>query len=98
MASSVCGSVAIDRRPADLPVDRHPHGDRPQPAAERGRHLQLLDLLHRLDEHFLAQLLRFAVVAQPAQRDRVDHRLEPRGQLAEGFAVAGLRGLDQVLE
>ena len=39
-----------------------------------------------------------AVVAEPAQRDGVDHRLEPRGQFAERVPVAGLRGLDQVLE
>jgi hypothetical protein len=38
------------------------------------------------------------VVAEAAQCNRVNHRLEARGQFAEGIAVAGLRGLDQVLE
>jgi isoleucyl-tRNA synthetase len=88
----------VASRLAHRPVDRQPVGDRPQPAAEAFRFAKLIDLFQRVHEHFLAQLLGFAVVAEPAQSDGVDHRLKPRGQFAECIPVAGLRGLDQVFQ
>ena len=73
-------------------IDRLPHGDRSQPARERGRLLELAELLQRLDEHFLRSLLGLGVISQPLEADGLHHPLEPADQLAEGVVVALLRG------
>ena len=82
-------------RLANQPIDRHAVGDRPQPAGKRLRLAELADFLHRLNEDVLAQLLRLAKVAQPAQGDRHDVPLEALEQLAESLPVAALRSPDQ---
>src|SRR5207248_1503916 len=86
---------AVDRL-ADQPIDRHPVGDRAQPAGEGGRLAKLADLLHRLDEDVLAELLGLTIVAEPAQSDGHHVPLEALEQVAKRLPVAALRGLDQL--
>ena len=69
------------RTPAHGPVEGHSLSHRPQPAGEAARIAQLADLPHRLDEHFLANLLRVGMVAQSPQRDGVNGALELLDQL-----------------
>ncbi len=82
--------------PPNEPVDRHARGDLPDPAREGFGRPELVDLLHRLDEDVLAQLLRLAVVGEAPQADGQHMPLEPLEELAEGLPVAGLGAGHQV--
>src|SRR5205814_192336 len=75
-------------RPANQAVDRHPVRDRPQPAAERLRRAELIELGEGLNEHVLRELLSLGVVAEPAERDRQHVPLVPLEQLAERLTAA----------
>src|SRR5262249_4371257 len=77
-------------------IDRHAVSDRAQPAGEGLWLTELTDLLHRLDEDVLAELLSLAVIAEPAQSDCHDVALEALEQIAESLAIAVLGGEHQV--
>ena len=55
----------------------------------------MADLPHRLDEHFLADLLRLGVIAEPAEGDGIDRPLKLLEQPAEGLAIALLSGRNE---
>ena len=82
------GDVGGPWRPPHGPIQRHPVGHRPQPAAETPRIPQLTQLPQRPDKDLLAHLLRLAVIAQPPE-DRAEHqRLELFDQPAKGLPIA----------
>ncbi len=70
--------------------------DLTQPTAEGLRNAQLVDLLHRLNEHVLRQFLGFVCVADAAHRQRHDSAAVSFEQFAEGVSLARLGSANQV--
>jgi hypothetical protein len=77
-------------------VDGHPRGDGSNPSAEASGIFELIELPHRLDEHVLAEFLRFGVIAQPTEDGGINGLLVVFDQAAERLPVAVLRSLHQV--